>query len=39
MSLISVTDLPDYRHLLLYEVVKDTEKRAEVKMTGLLQAT
>lgn len=39
MSLISVTDLPDYRHLLLYEVLQDEEKRAEVKMSGLLQAT
>ncbi len=39
MSLISVTDLPDYRHLLLYDVLSDAEKRAEVKMTGLLQAT
>jgi hypothetical protein len=39
MSLLSVTDLPDYRHLLLYDVLRDVEKRAEVKMTGLLQAT
>lgn len=37
MSLISVVDLPDYRHLLLYEVLK--EKRASVRMSGLLQAT
>lgn len=39
MSLIEVTDLPDYRHLLLYDVLQDTEKWAEVRMSGLLQVT
>lgn len=39
MSLISVVDIPDYRHLLLYDVLQIPEKRAEVKMTGLLQIT
>lgn len=39
MSLISTTDIPDYRHLLLYDVLQMPEKWAEVKMTGLLQIT
>lgn len=39
MSLIETTDLPDVRHLKLYEQVKDLEKRAAVRMSGLLQAT
>jgi hypothetical protein len=39
MSLLSVTGLPDYRHLLLYDVLRDTEKWAEVQLSGLLQAT
>lgn len=39
MSLIEITDLPNYRHLLLYDVLQDTEKWAEVQMSGLLQVT
>lgn len=39
MSLISTADIPDYRHLLLYDVLQMPEKWAEVKMTGLLQLT
>lgn len=39
MSLISVIDLPDYRQVLLYELIKQEEKRAEVKLSGLLQIT
>lgn len=39
MSLISVVDLPDYRHFLLYDVMQDREKWAGVKLSGLLQAT
>ena len=39
MSLISTTDLPDVRHLQLYDQVVDLEKRASVRMSGLLQAT
>jgi hypothetical protein len=39
MSVISVYDLPDYRHFLLYDTAKDPEKRANVKLSGLLQAT
>lgn len=39
MSLISVNDIPDYRHFVLYYAVKDLEKRAEVKLSGLLQVT
>lgn len=39
MSLLSVTGLPDLRHFKLYSDCLDAEKRAEVKMTGLLQAT
>jgi hypothetical protein len=39
MSLLSVTDLPDIRHFKLYADCFDLEKRAEVKLTGLLQAT
>jgi len=39
MSLLFTVDIPDYRHLLLYDVVSCPEKRAEVKMTGLLQVT
>ncbi len=39
MSLLSTVDIPDYRHLLLYDVVSHPEKRAEVRMTGLLQVT
>jgi hypothetical protein len=38
MSLISVTDFPDIEQFQLYDRVKDVEKRAAVKMTGLLQA-
>jgi hypothetical protein len=39
MSLISVTDFPPIEQFKLYDHVKDVEKRATVKMTGLLQAT
>lgn len=39
MSIISVHDFPDYRHLLLYDVLQDVEKWGEVKMSGLLQVT
>jgi hypothetical protein len=39
MSLITVTDFPDVRYFQIYESVFDLEKRAAVKMTGLLQAT
>ncbi len=39
MSILSVIDLPDYRQLALYETVKQIEKRAEVKLSGLLQIT
>jgi hypothetical protein len=39
MSLLSTLDIPDYRHLLLYDVLQMSEKWAEVKMTGLLQLT
>lgn len=39
MSLIEVTDLPDIRHLKLYEQMRDPEKWAAVRMSGLLQAT
>jgi hypothetical protein len=39
MSLISTQDIPDVRHLRLFDAVNDIEKRADVKMTGLLQAT
>jgi hypothetical protein len=39
MSIISVTDLPDWRNLLLYEVLLLPEKRADVRMSGLLQIT
>lgn len=39
MSLLFTLDIPDYRHLLLYDVLKMSEKWAEVKMTGLLQIT
>jgi hypothetical protein len=39
MSLISVVDLPDYRHFLLYDVMQDREKWAAVKLSGLLQVS
>jgi hypothetical protein len=39
MSLLNVTDTPDYKHFLLYYAVRDLEKRAEVKLSGLLQVT
>lgn len=39
MSLISVTGLPSVAHFELYEQVNDIEKRASVKLSGLLQAT
>lgn len=39
MSLLGTTNLPDVRHFRLYDEVFDLEKRAAVKMTGLLQAT
>lgn len=39
MSLIATTNLPDVRHFKLYDAVLDLEKRAAVRMTGLLQAT
>jgi len=39
MSLISTIQVADIRHLLLYDSVKDVEKRAAVRMQGLLQAT
>jgi len=38
-SLIEPTDLPDIRHLQIYDQVKDLEKRAAVRLSGLLQAT
>jgi len=39
VSLISTFDFPDYRNFLLYDAVKDEEKRAEVRLSGLLQVT
>jgi hypothetical protein len=37
MSLITVQDVPDPRHFLIYQVVR--EKQANVQMSGLLQVT
>jgi len=39
MSLITITNLPDIRHFRIYDAAFDPEKRAAVRMTGLLQAT
>jgi hypothetical protein len=39
MSLIATTNLPDVRHFRIYDAVLDLEKRAAVRMTGLLQVT
>ncbi len=39
MSLISVSDFPSYAHAAIYEMASDLEKRADVQLSGLLQAT
>ena len=39
MCLLSVDGMPDPRHLAIYAWTVDEEKRAEVSLTGLLQAT
>ncbi len=39
MTGLPIFNLPDTRHFDLYRAVLDTEKRAAVRMSGLLQAT
>lgn len=39
MSLITATDLPGEQHFVLYAVGVDPEKRAESRLSGLLQLT
>lgn len=39
MSILSVMDLPDYRQVMLYDLMRQSEKRADVKLSGLLQFT